>query len=159
VPEASTEPAVAAPPEDATVHSPPLLAAPERRSTWLAPAIRRVAERSPQLAGDLITELAAFHAWIVDEPLAYELRIEELGPFVVSVDGGRATIGPAAGYDSGLDFTLEGPAAAFACLAGGGAGRRLSGLRVRGSRRRARRLQKAYDARSHEASRFRSSAG
>jgi hypothetical protein len=142
-PEARPEPAVAAPPEDATVLSPPLLAAPERRSSWLAPAIRRVAERSGLLAGELITELAAFHGRIVDIPLAYELRIEELGAFVVRVGGGHATVATASGGDSALDFSLEGPAAAFASLAGGGARWRLPGLRVRGSRRKARWLLKA----------------
>jgi hypothetical protein len=143
VPDASPEPAVAAPPEDATVLSWPVLAVPERRSSWLAPAIRRVAERSGWLAGKLITELAAFHGRIADIPLAYELRIEEFGAFVVRVGGGHATVATTSGGDSALDFSLEGPAAAFASLAGGGARWRLGGLRVRGSRRKARRLLNA----------------
>lgn len=139
-PDASAEPTVQLPPEGVAVLSLPPLTVPERRSSWLAPAIRRVAGRSPSLAGELIAELAAFHGRIVDGPLAYELRIKEFGALVVRLDGGCATVGTTIGYGSGLDFMLEGRAAAFALLAGGGATWRAGRLRVRGSRRRARQL-------------------
>jgi hypothetical protein len=138
--EAPAEPTVQLPPEGAAVLSLPALTVPERRISWLAPAIRRVAGRSPSLAGELIAELAAFHGRIVDGPLAYELRIKEFGALVVRTDAGCATVGTTIGYGSGLDFMLEGRAAAFASLAGGGAAWRAGRLRVRGSRRRARRL-------------------
>jgi len=138
--EASAEPAVQLPPEGAAVLSLSPLTVPERRSSWLAPAIRRVAGRSPALAGELIAELAAFHGRIVEGPLAYELRIKEFGALVVRTEAGCATVGTTVGYGSGLDFVLEGRAAAFASLAGGGAAWRAGRLRVRGSRRRARRL-------------------
>jgi hypothetical protein len=122
------------------------LAAPTRRENWLAPAIRRVAERrDPQLAAELVAELLPAQRLVVKAPLSYELRIlEREGRLRAQVGPGAAgsDVRPARG-EAGADFALEGRAAAYAELAAGGAGRRLPGLRVDGRRRRLRALRRA----------------
>ncbi len=136
---------------------PRLLAAPARRESWLAPAIRRVAERrDARLAGELIAELLPAQRVVIGGPLSYRLRIAELdGPLLVRMGDGAATVqrpaagGPAPGATPGrsaaqdVDFLLEGRAADFAELAAGGARRRLRGVRLRGARRPARSLRRA----------------
>jgi hypothetical protein len=119
-----------------------------QRRSWLAPAIRKVAEKhDPKLAGELICELLP--AQRVKRPLAYSLSIQGLGDVQVRLDGERVTVRrPSPGNGGASDptqtergaFLLEGPAAAFAELAAGAVGRSLSGVKVRGSRRRLRRL-------------------
>jgi hypothetical protein len=152
-PTVAPEPELApAPPEPApAAFVPRILPLAGQRRSWLAPAIRRVAEeRDPKLAGELICELLP--AQRVKRALTYTLRIEGLGDVQVRVEGERATVRrpsaasaappgetPAPAPERGA-FLLEGPAAAFAELAAGGAGRRLPGVKVRGSRRRLRRL-------------------
>jgi hypothetical protein len=117
-------------------------------SAWLAPAIRRVAQRrDAKLAGELITELLLAQCLVVDKDLTYRVRITELGLFEVRLRDGRASVqrleqGQSDPAES-VDLMLEGAAADFSELAAGGTGRRFSGLRIRGSRRRARRLLKA----------------
>lgn len=135
---------------------PRILPLAEQRPSWLAPAIRRVAEeRDPKLAGELICELLP--AQRLKRALTYTLRIESLGEVQVRVEGERACVrrpsaasatsaGSAAGEADRGAFVLEGPAAAFAELAAGGAGRRLTGVKVRGSRRKLRRLLAARRA-------------
>jgi hypothetical protein len=130
-----------------------VLALTAERKSWLAPAIRRVAEdRDAKLAGELICELLP--AQRVKRALTYTLRIEGLGDVQVRLDGERTTVRrPSAGsIGAAVDaagareaqergaFLLEGPAAAFAELAAGGVGRRLPGVKVHGSRRKLRRL-------------------
>ena len=122
------------------------LAAPIQRESWLAPAIRRVAERrDPKLAAELVTELLPAQQLVLGRPLSYELRIAEReGSWHVRVGPGRVDVGagPTRG-EAAVDFTLEGRAAAYAELAAGGAGRRLRGLRIDGSRRALRALRRA----------------
>ena len=82
---------------------------------------------------------------LLKRALTYTLRIEGVEDVQVHIDGGRAIVrrlsagASVGGADRGA-FLLEGAAADFAEFAAGGAGRRLAGVRVRGSRRRARRL-------------------
>lgn len=135
---------------------PRILPLAEQRRPWLAPAIRRVAEeRDQKLAGELICELLP--AQRLKRALTYTLLIEGSGEVQVRVEGERATVrrpsaksatdSGAAGAEAGRGaFLLEGPAAAFAELAAGGAGRRLPGVKVRGSRRKLRRLLAACRA-------------
>jgi hypothetical protein len=151
-------------PESAVWIVPRLLAQPTRRESWLAPAIRRVAERRDgRLAGELVAELLAAQCLVVKRPLTYRARIAELdGHLQVSLGGGQVDVGRSAsgapGGDSrvqlrsapatpslraGVDFAVEGRAADFAELAAGGAGRRLAGLAVHGSRRSVRALRRA----------------
>jgi hypothetical protein len=153
------EPATSEPESEPFV--PRILPLADQRQSWLAPAIRRVAqERDPKLAGELICELLP--AQRLKRALTYTLRIDGLGEVQVRVEGerasvrrpsiGSATSGSVTGgsvtsgeADRGA-FVLEGPAAAFAELAAGGAGRRLAGVKVRGSRRKLRRLLAAQKA-------------
>jgi hypothetical protein len=155
------EPAPAPPEPTSAQFVPRILPLAGQRQSWLAPAIRRVAEeRDPKLAGELICELLP--AQRVKRALTYTLRIEGLGEVQVRVEGGRTTVRrPSAGsatssgepggggrrFDSERGaFLLEGSAAAFAELAAGGAGRRLPGVKVHGSRRKLRRLLAARRA-------------
>ncbi|MFI5008873.1 MAG: hypothetical protein ACHQDY_01210 [Solirubrobacterales bacterium] len=135
-----------------TLFTPRVLALPAERQSWLAPAIRRVAERhDAKLAAELVCELLAAQGSLLKRSMTYTLRIEGLEDVQVHIDGGRVTVrrlsggGGAKGADRGA-FLLEGSAADFAELAAGGAGRRLPGVRVRGSRRRLRRLLAARRA-------------
>lgn len=139
--EAAVQPSVA------VAYVPPTLLERSQARAWLAPAIRRVAERrDPRLAAELVLELLPAQATSVEKPLSYLAKIVELGAYEVSFSGGRGTVRDLAG--AGLvesrTFLLEGSAEAFAEVAGGGS--RLSawrpppGLRVRGGRRRAKRL-------------------
>lgn len=141
------EAALAAPGADRGAPYAPPLALPEsERRAWLAPAIRQMSEHGGgRLAGELIVELLPAQAKLVKGTLRYMLRIEELGGYEVELADGRASI-RSVGEDGGqgpsfdTEFTLEGPAAAFAEFAAGGVQRRPRGLRVPGRRRRARRL-------------------
>jgi hypothetical protein len=137
----------AAPTEAAVVHVVPrVLAAPLRREPWLAAAIRRVAERrDAKLAAELVIELLPAQRLVVDRRLSYGLRLAELdGDRCVRFEHGQAEIGIRSGAgEADLDFELAGRAADFAELAAGGAGRRLGGLSIRGSRRGARALRRA----------------
>jgi hypothetical protein len=162
-PEPEPEPANAKEPEPElppapAPFTPRVLALTARRESWLAPAIRRVAEgRDAKLAGELICELLP--AQRVKRPLSYTLRIEGLGDVQVRIEGERTTVRRPSGLSLGSPptvvspptpergaFLLEGPAAAFAELAAGGAGRRLPGVKVHGSRRKLRRLLSARRA-------------
>jgi hypothetical protein len=121
---------------------PRLLSVPEKRISWLAPAIRRLAtRRDAKLAAELVIELLPAQRQVVDGRLNYEIKINELGAFYVALDPAGATISREP-RDS-IDFLLEGPVAAFSELAAGGASRRHRGLRIRKGKRRARGLLKA----------------
>ncbi len=127
--------------------TPRVLALPAERQSWLAPAIRRVAERhDAKLAAELICELLSAQGPLLKRALTYTLRIEGLEDMQVQIDAGRAVVRRLAGSEGagGKEqgaFLLEGPAADFAELAAGGVERRrLAGVKVRGSRRRARKL-------------------
>lgn len=131
----------------AVPYVPPLPEGKQEVRGWLAPAIRQMSDHGgARLAAELIVELLPAQAQIVKGELRYLLRIEELGAFQIELSNGQATVrgvGNAereedAAFDP--DFTLEGPAAAFAEFAGGGIQRRPKGLRMPGRRRRARRL-------------------
>jgi hypothetical protein len=118
-----------------------LLSVPEKRTSWFAPAIRRLAtERDAKLAAELVIELIPAQRELVDGSLNYEIKIGELGTFYVTLDPGQVTISREP--RGSVDFSLEGPVAAFSELAAGGAGRRHAGLRIRKGKRRARRFLK-----------------
>jgi hypothetical protein len=118
-----------------------LLTVPDKRISWLAPAIRKLAdERDAKLAAELVIELIPAQREVVEEPLNYEIKIRELGTFYVTLDPSQATISREP--RGSIDFSLEGPVAAFSELAAGGASRRQRGLRIRKGRRSARRFLK-----------------
>jgi prefoldin subunit 5 len=119
-----------------------LLSVPDKRLSWLAPAIRRLAaQRDAKLAAELVIELIPAQRELVEAPLSYEIKIGELGTFYVTLEPGQATISREP--RGAVDFSLEGPVAAFSELAAGGVGRRYPGLRMRKGKRRARRFLKA----------------
>lgn len=118
-----------------------LLTVPDKRISWLAPAIRKLAgERDAKLAAELVIELIPAQRESVEGPLNYEIKIRELGTFYVTLDPSQATISREP--RGSIDFSLEGPVAAFSELAAGGASRRQRGLRIRKGRRSARRFLK-----------------
>jgi hypothetical protein len=122
------------------------LLVPAQRTSWLAPAIRRLAQkRDAKLAAELVIELLPAQQQIVESPLHYQIKIDELGTFHVAIDSGQAVISREASA-AAIDFTLEGSAAAFSELAAGGASRKPAGLRVRKGRRGAKRLLKSRRA-------------
>ncbi|HST55327.1 MAG TPA: hypothetical protein VLJ42_05465 [Solirubrobacteraceae bacterium] len=132
-----------------TSFHPRLLAASSNHAPWLAPAIRAVAEgRDAKLAAELILELLPAQRLVMDRPTRYGAKLTELGSFIVELEGEQTRVRrvPTLARDEQLDFILEGPAAAFSELAGGGARRRQPGLRVRAGKRRARRLRAARSA-------------
>jgi hypothetical protein len=119
-----------------------LLSVPEKRISWLAPAIRRLAaQRDAKLAAELVIELLPAQRQIVDGQLNYEIKINELGAFYVALDPASAIISREP--RGSVDFSLEGSVAAFSELAAGGTSRRHRGLRIRKGRARARGLLKA----------------
>jgi hypothetical protein len=118
------------------------LSVPEKRTSWLAPAIRRLAaQRDAKLAAELVIELLPAQRQIVEGQLSYEIKINELGAFYVALDPAAAVISREP--RGAVDFSLEGPVASFSELAAGGASRRHRGLRIRKGRGRARTLLKA----------------
>jgi hypothetical protein len=138
-----------APPIDqaGTPYAPPPAVERSAPRAWLAPAIRRVAERrDPRLAAELVLELLPAQAIAIGKPTRYLVKIAELGAYEISLADGRGSVRDLAG--AGLidsrTYLLEGPAAAFAEVAAGGsrlsAWRPPAGLRIRGGRRRAKRL-------------------
>ncbi len=121
---------------------PRLLSVPEKRVSWLAPAIRRLAaQRDAKLAAELVIELIPAQRQVVDGSLNYEIKINELGTFYVALDPVQTTISREP--RGSVDFSLEGSVAAFSEIAAGGVSRRRPGLRIRKGRRRARGLLKA----------------
>jgi predicted nucleic acid-binding Zn-ribbon protein len=118
-----------------------LLSVPEKRTSWLAPAIRKLAaQRDAKLAAELVIELIPAQRGVVDGHFNYEIKINELGTFYVTLDPAQATISREP--RGSVDFSLEGSVAAFSELAAGGMSRRRPGLRIRKGRRRARALLK-----------------
>jgi len=107
----------------------------------LAPAIRKLAaQRDAKLAAELVIELIPAQRQVVDGHFSYEIKINELGTFYVTLDPAQATISREP--RGSVDFSLEGSVAAFSELAAGGMSRRRPGLRIRKGRRRARALLK-----------------
>jgi hypothetical protein len=121
---------------------PRLMSVPEKRISWLAPAIRGLAaQRDAKLAAELVIELLPAQRQIVEGQLNYEIKVEELGAFYVALDPSSAVISREP--RGSVDFSLEGSVAAFSELAAGGTSRRHRGLRIRKGRSRARKLLKA----------------
>lgn len=121
---------------------------PQRHKSWLAPAIRALAgqgdEFKRQHAAELILELLQAQRSLLGRPLTYAGEIEGIGSFCVKLDGDQVTVDKVGVPPrEKVDFLLKGKVADFSELAAGGTGRRLPGLKVRGSRRLARKLTAA----------------
>lgn len=137
------------PPAGTELLRPRVVGADERRDVaWLRDALRRLAETDAPAAGRLLRQLLAARPAGIDTPLAYALAVEGLGTFRVALapDATAASLSDDPAAIAGADLRLEGTVAALAPLAAGGAGRRLKGIAVHGSRRRARALLRSRRA-------------
>jgi hypothetical protein len=129
--------------------TPRVLAPPKRPPSWLTTAIRRLIERGEaKLALEVVAELFPLRYLTVSDHLTYSVEIEELGEYIVELDGERSTAKKVTSpsLENAVDFQLRGNLLAVSELAAGSAGRKISGLKVRGSRRRARKLLRASGA-------------
>ncbi|HEX8086839.1 MAG TPA: hypothetical protein VF529_21305 [Solirubrobacteraceae bacterium] len=111
---------------------------------WLRVGMERLAVREPATAARLLAALLPVQALVVDD-LAYDLTAPSVGTLRVVLSHGKARVEPRAapGPRQDVDLLVEGPLDVLAPLAAGGAGWRLKGASVRGSRLRLRRLLKA----------------
>jgi ribonucleoside-diphosphate reductase beta chain len=107
-------------------------------------ALRRMAAEDPELAARLVLMTLPGAAARIGEPLAWELAVEGLGRYRVSVADGDARIEPSDG-DGATDFQIATDARGLAQLAGGASAARLvlgGRMRIRGSRRKALKLRR-----------------
>ena len=120
----------------------------ERRLTgWLTPAIVALAERDEALAADLVVALLPGQAGLLRKPVRYALTIGGRGTYAVGVDRDRVAVSRENVPGSAeVDVRVSGSAAALAPLVGGGARRKLPGVRIEGRRRRLRPLLRARRA-------------
>jgi ribonucleoside-diphosphate reductase beta chain len=113
-------------------------------------SLRRISAEEPELAARLVLMTLPVTAAQIPGTLVYDLELDGLGAWRVSVSGGRARVDPAALGEGEPDFVLSTDPGALARLATGEAGplglmmRRR--LRVRGKRRRALRLRAMSNA-------------
>ncbi len=133
---------VPAPPHVGAVPLPVVPASQRPAGPWLAEAVVRLAAADPLAAARLVAGLLPVHGAVVSEELRYAVTVERLGTFGVTLARGAATVEPIErpAARTASAFHVEGSAAALAPLVAGGAGRRLPGVRVEGSRRRLRRV-------------------
>ncbi|HEV2811881.1 MAG TPA: hypothetical protein VGW10_01410, partial [Solirubrobacteraceae bacterium] len=115
-----------------------------REGPWLRVGLERLATGDPETAARLLAALLPMQALVADD-IAYDLTAPTAGTLRVVLTGGTALVEPRQGPGDRdeVDVLVEGPLDALAPLAAGGAGWRLKGAQVRGSRRRLRRLLKA----------------
>ena len=81
-------------------------------------ALRTMAAEEPELAARLVLMTLPAAAASIPGTLAYDLEVDGLGAWRVSVSAGRARVDPADGRD-GTDFRLRADPATFAALAAG----------------------------------------
>jgi hypothetical protein len=121
---------------------------------WLPGAIVRMARDDPRAAAALIVALAPAQALAIEGRLVYDLTVEELGTYRVTLENGRGSAAPllaTAPSGSGeVQFRLAGSAESLAtAIAEAGARRSLrrNRARIRGRRKHARRLLAVHGAR------------
>jgi hypothetical protein len=110
----------------------PRAVVPGTEGPWLRGALELLAVRDPELAARLLVALLPAQAARID--LAYDVHAHAHAPVRVVLAGGRGTLDAPSPAAPGA-FALTGTVAALAPIAAGGAGWRLRGARVRGSRR------------------------
>ena len=119
----------------------------ERRSgvAWLAGAVEVLAADDIRGAGAFLLSVPPDGARTLGEDLVYDIDLDGVGSYRVTLRGGRGTVEPRTEEESdGAAFRVSGPVTELARLGAGGAPRRLGGgVRVRGSRRALRRLLKS----------------
>jgi hypothetical protein len=122
-------------------------AQPETTPTpWLPAALERLAATNAEAAARLGVELLAAQALNAEQPLAYDLRVADIGWHAVTLSDGRGTVAPLESHRGRreADFRLDLDAKALArLLAAGGAAklRRAGHAKVRGTLRRRRALR------------------
>jgi hypothetical protein len=121
---------------------------PATTTPWLRDALVALDARDAAAAERILLTALALQPAKLSADVAYELELPVSGRHLVTaVAGGAVTVIPLAdGEQPACDVRLHGSAAALAPLAAGGASRRLPGVRVRGRRRRLRRLLRALAA-------------
>jgi hypothetical protein len=109
-------------------------------------SLARMAEREPELAGRLLVSSLPAAAASIEGPLDYDLVLEGVGAYAVSIRDGKATVAELDGApNADAEFTLLTDAGALARLAAGASplGLMLRGrLRIRGNRLKALALRK-----------------
>jgi ribonucleoside-diphosphate reductase beta chain len=112
-------------------------------------ALHRIAADDPELAARLVLMTLPAAAARISGTLVYQLDVEELGSYLVSVSGGRARVDEARTTDDS-DFRLQMDARTLVELVTGTAGplglMMRGRLRIRGKRRRAMRLRQMSSA-------------
>ncbi|HEX8648526.1 MAG TPA: SCP2 sterol-binding domain-containing protein [Thermoleophilaceae bacterium] len=108
-------------------------------------ALRDMAREDPELAARLVLQTLPAAVAKIPPPLAYDLTVDGLGSWRVTVDESGAQVSPRNGDSpDGLDFRLTTDAEGLAALAAGASPMRLmvgGKLRIRGKRRRAMKLR------------------
>jgi hypothetical protein len=126
---------------------PRVLHPPKRPPSWITSALRRIADRGEaKLALEIVAELFPLRHLVVNDPMTYSVDIEELGEYLVKLDGEQSSAKKVTSpsLEKAVDFQLKGNLLAVGELAAGSSsGKKISGLKVRGSRRRARKLLRA----------------
>jgi hypothetical protein len=124
-----------------------VLPTPKRPPSWIASSLRRIAERGEaRLALEIVAELFPLRHLDISDPMTYSVEVEELGEYLVKLDGKHSTAKEVTSpsLEKAVDFQLRGNLLSVGELAAGSfAGKKISGLKVRGSRRRARKLLRA----------------
>jgi ribonucleoside-diphosphate reductase beta chain len=112
-------------------------------------ALHRIAADDPKLAARLVLMTLPAAAARISGTLVYQLDVEELGSYLVSVSGGRARVDEARTTDDS-DFRLQMDARTLVELVTGTAGplglMMRGRLRIRGKRRRAMKLRQMSSA-------------
>ncbi|HMJ94951.1 MAG TPA: SCP2 sterol-binding domain-containing protein [Thermoleophilaceae bacterium] len=112
-------------------------------------ALHRIAADDPELAARVILMTLPAAAARISGALVYQLDVEELGSYLVSVSGGRARVDEARTTDDS-DFRLQTDARSLVELVTGTAGplglMMRGRLRIRGKRRRAMKLRQMSSA-------------
>ncbi|MDX6650654.1 MAG: hypothetical protein QOJ97_2605 [Solirubrobacteraceae bacterium] len=145
--EAETSPAGGATTRAETTPAESDTAEPETTPTpWLPAALERLAATNAEAAARLGVELLAAQALNAEQPLAYDLRVADIGWHAVTLSDGRGTVAPLESHRGRreADFRLDLDAKALArLLAAGGAAklRRAGHAKVRGTLRRRRALR------------------
>src|SRR5918997_7142043 len=112
-------------------------------------ALRDMAREDPELAARLVLQTLPAAVAKIPPPIAYDLTVDGLGSWRITVDDSGAKVAPRNGDSAGnLDFRLMTDAEGLAQLAAGASPMRLmlgGKLRIRGKRRRAMKLRAMAD--------------
>jgi len=110
---------------------------------WIARVLPGVVAATPEVRAGLVGALLPAQAQRSGKDVVYDLVVDDVASWRVTLRGGTAAVDPLEGASGGdVDFAIAGSLQAVAPLLAGGAGRKLPDTRISGRRRRARRLLK-----------------